>query len=117
MDRPDILQMCADILARLADLDGEALRTLARFAIERDERVCELERQVTCSTCGDQHAAPCTWAATCGECLRTDAEMLRARLCVECDEVNERVAARDRAEAAWESHGDWLRDQQKDGAL
>lgn len=67
-----------------------------------------------CTKCGDHPAAePCTWAATCGECLRIGEEMRRDRLCVECDEEIERAASRRRAEAAWEAHGDWLRDQRK----
>jgi hypothetical protein len=69
--------------------------------------------QDDCPHCGDPHPAPCTWAETCAECSRTDVDMVRDRLCVDCDAEMKRAARKERRRIEEEGRGDWERDQQR----
>lgn len=67
-----------------------------------------------CVQCGDTHPHnDCAWLKQCAECLRTGAEMLKPRLCVDCAESLECAARRAKAHDDYEAYGDHLRDMQK----
>lgn len=77
-----------------------------------------------CFECGSPHTLPVDASCpSCGEVVGVacrdcgnlfDVAEIDGGVCGDCSESRKRVAAKDRAHALWESHGDWLRDQRKD---
>lgn len=66
-----------------------------------------------CGNCGERVGVTCR---DCGnDCYADDLDSNRR--CEDCAESAVRIARQDKRRADWEAYGDYLRDQQKDGAL
>lgn len=67
-----------------------------------------------CPHCGEHPASErCAWAETCDECERTDVDMARDRLCLDCQRKAVARAKKERLSADSAARGDWMRDQQR----
>jgi hypothetical protein len=61
----------------------------------------------------EEEQASHAWAETCAECLRTDVDMARDRMCADCDAEIQRAARKERRRIEEEGRGDWERDQRR----
>jgi ribosomal protein L32 len=86
------------------DVTGDPPFEVVRIDRNRHQNLISIHR-VECGNCGEFHNPErCPWLETCSECSRTDAAMAKDRLCLDCEESQERSAEIDRREAAREGH-------------